>query len=147
MLVARKMHNAGHQRITEVRRMINVNPENVRFIIDKAREFHAKEEVSFPEPPLSPADDWALQALADHQDDLSLLEVKAAIDDLEPDQQIEVVALMWLGRGDFALEEWDDAVEQARSAYNARTAEYLMSTPLVADYLEEALNVQGYENE
>lgn len=127
--------------------MINVNPENIRFLIDKAREFHAKEDVTFPESPGSPADDWALQALADHQDDLSYQEGKAVIDDLEPDQQIELVAMMWLGRGDFMPEEWDDAVEQARAAYNARTADYLLSTPLLADYLEEALDALGYENE
>jgi hypothetical protein len=125
--------------------MIDVNPETVCFIIDKAREFHAKEQVSIPEPPTSPADDWALQVLADHLDDFSYQELKLTIDDLDPDQQICLVALMWLGRGDFDLEEWDDALQQARDAYNGRSADYLIATPLVADYLEEALNAHGYE--
>ena len=124
--------------------MIDVNPDTVCFIIEKAREFHAKEQVSIPEVPTSPADDWALQVLADHLDDFSYQELRATINDLEPDQQICLVALMWLGRGDFDLEEWDDALEQARDAYNGRTAEYLISTPLVADYLEEGLNTHGY---
>jgi hypothetical protein len=125
--------------------MIDVNPETVCFIIDKAREFHAKEQVSIPEPPTSPADDWALQVLADHQDDACYQELKIIIDDLEPDQQICLVALMWLGRGDFALEEWHDALAQARDAYNGRSADYLIATPLVAEYLEEGLNAHGYQ--
>jgi hypothetical protein len=125
--------------------MIDVNPDTVCFLIDKAREFHAKEQVSIPEPPDSPADDWALQVLADHAGDLTYEELKYTIDDLEPDQQICLVALMWLGRGDFTLEDWDEALETARESYNARTAEYLIATPLVADYLEEGLNLHGYE--
>lgn len=125
--------------------MIDLNPDTVCFIVDKAREFHAKEQVSIPEAPTSPADDWAQQVLADHLDDFSYQELKTTIDDLEPDQQVSLVALMWLGRGDFALEEWDDALAQALDAYNGRTAEYLISTPLVADYLEEGLNIHGYQ--
>lgn len=124
--------------------MIDINPETVCHIIDKAREFHAKEAVSIPEPPTSPADDWARQVLADHIDDLTYSEVRYNVRDLEPDQQICLVALMWLGRGDFTLEEWSDALEQARAAFTSRTAEYLISTPLVADYLEEGLHAHGY---
>ena len=122
--------------------MIDLNPENVYFIIEKMREFHAKEAVSIPEVPTSPTDDWALQVLADHLDDSSYGEACAAIDDLEPDQQITLVALMWLGRGDYSIDEWDEAL-----AYNGRTADYLSATPMVADYLEEGLNEHGYTNE
>ena len=97
--------------------------------------------------PTSPADDWAAQVLADHVDDTSYTEVCAVIDDLEPDQQITLVALMWLGRGDYSIDEWEEALAEARAAYNGRTADYLGATPLVADYLEEGLNEHGYTNE
>lgn len=127
--------------------MIDLNPDIVQFIIDKSREFQAKEAVSIPEPPNSPADDWAMQVLADHADDFTYQELASTINDLEPDQQITLVALMWLGRGDFSIEEWDDALAQARDAYNARSAEYLIATPLLSDYLEEGLSAHGYESE
>jgi hypothetical protein len=124
--------------------MIDVNPDTVCFLIGKAREFHAKEQVSIPEAPTSPADDWALQVLADHLDDFTYQELKTTIDDLDPDQQVCLVALMWLGRGDFLLDEWPEALETAQDAHNARTAEYLIATPLLADYLEDGLNQHGY---
>jgi hypothetical protein len=127
--------------------MLNVNPETICFIINKAREFHAKEEVVIPEEPNSPADNWAMQVLADHADDMTLQELKSTIEDLEPDQQIELVALMWVGRGDFSEEEWEGAVEEAQGNWNPRTAEYLMATPLVADYLDEGLSLLGYSCE
>lgn len=124
--------------------MLELNPDLVCLIVARAREFHAKEQVVLPEEPFNPGDDWALQILADHLDDLSYREVVAAIDDLEPDQQASLVALMWLGRGDFDVEEWDAALEQAMEQANDRTAEYLLATPLVADFLEEGLDLLGY---
>jgi len=125
--------------------MLSIDLDTIQFIIDRAREFHVKESVSIPEEPISPADDWARQVLADHAGDPTYAELAATIDDLEPDQQIELVALMWLGRGDFDIEEWDDAVAQARSAYNGRTADYLIATPMLPDYLSEAVELHGYE--
>ena len=124
--------------------MFDLNPETVCFIIVKAREFHAKEEVTIPEEPDSPSDDWAMQVLADHMSDLTYLEFKSAVNDLEPDQQASLVALMWVGRGDFSSDEWEDAVSEALDSWTELTPEYLIARPLVADYLEEGLAEFGY---
>jgi hypothetical protein len=109
---------------------LDLNRDIVQTIIDKARRFHAKEEVTFPEEdPLSPAEDWAMQVLADHADDPVVQELTSTVDALEPDQQAKLVALMWLGRGDYSLDEWSEAVAQAQDEWNGRTAEYLIGTP------------------
>lgn len=123
---------------------MDLNPEIVCFLIDLAKEFHVKEDVTLPESSSNPSDDWSPQVLADHQDDPSYQELVTQIEDLEPDQQITLVALMWLGRGDFTLEEWPEAQEQAAASYNNRSAEYLITTPLVADYWREGLNLLEY---
>ena len=120
-------------------RELELNRETVAFIIDKAHEFHVKEGVTIPEESLSPSDDWGRQALAAHGDDPGVQELRNTIDDLEPDQQVMLVALMWVGRGDYALEEWDDALAHARDSWNKRTADYLIGTPMLADYLAEGL--------
>lgn len=127
--------------------MLSIHPDTVCFIIAKAREFQAKEQVVIPDTPSSPSDDWALQVLADHIDDLCLLEVKTSVNDLDLEQQAELVALMWLGRGDYELDEWDTAIEDALDAQSDNTAEYLMAHPYVADYLEEGLIQHGYSCE
>ena len=44
--------------------MSNINPDTVCFIIAKAKQFHAKEEVVISQVPLSSSDDWARQGLA-----------------------------------------------------------------------------------
>jgi hypothetical protein len=124
--------------------MFDLNPQIVCFLIDKAHEFHVKEEVSIPETPGSPTEDWARQVLADHADDPTYQELHGTIEQLEPDQQVQLVALMWLGRGDFEVEEWDDAFDEAGDAWTEHTADYLIATPLLADYLSEGLDLLGY---
>jgi hypothetical protein len=120
--------------------LLEVNPDTVRFLVDKMRQFQVKEGVTFPDP----SDDWSRQILADYADDPAVSEIRAAIDDLEPDQQVELVALAWIGRGDFGAEEWDAARAQARESWNERTADYLIGTPLAADFLEEGLDQLGF---
>lgn len=127
--------------------MLNINPETVCFIIAKARQFHAKEEVSIPEVPTSPTDDWARQVLADHSDDLCFQEIRSTIFDLEPDQMIELVALMWLGRGDAELDEWGNLLQDVGAVISRNTPEYLMAHPMVAEYLTEGLIQHGYSCE
>ncbi len=124
-----------------------VNPETIGYIIILAREFHAKEQVSIPEEPLSSTSDWAMQVLADHMDDPTYNELKSMIDDLEPDQQVQLVALMWLGRGTYSTEEWDDALQEAGDSWTNNTADYLIGTPLLSNYLEEGLTKLGYSTE
>jgi len=125
--------------------MLNLGLETICFIIAKAREFQAKEQVVIPDPTGS-GDDWALQVLADHQGDLTVQEVTAAIADLDSDLQAELIALMWVGRGDFAIEEWDDTLAYAQQEVEEHnsTASYLLAHPMVSDHLEEGLIAHGY---
>lgn len=126
--------------------MLELNPGIVCRIIDQAREFLAQEGVVIPETPGGSEidSDQAMQVLAAHAGDLTYRQLKAAIDDLEARQQAELVALMWLGRGDYAPDEWEDIRRQAREQWSEHTAEYLLATPLVADFLEAGLEALGY---
>ena len=126
---------------------MDVRPDKVCFIIQKAHEFHAKEEVVIPEEPSAPSDDWALQVLADHSDDPSYQELRDLISTMDTEEQVNLVALMWLGRGDYAGDEWDTALADARQRLSSHTAEYIIATPMVADYLEEGLTMLGYSCE
>ena len=124
-----------------------ISPEKVCFIIVKAREFDAKDQVTEPDPASNPSDDKELAVLEDHRDDPAVDEIRSLIDCLSEDEQIDLVALMWLGRDDYSANEWPSVREEAARAHNARTAEYLLGTPLVADFLEEGLSKLGYSCE
>jgi hypothetical protein len=126
--------------------MLNIGLDTICFIIAKARELQAKEQVVIPQTPESPSDDWAMQVLADHSEDMSLQEVKTSVEDLDAEQQAELLALMWLGRGDYVLDEWEAAVADAMDQYEEHdnTALYLLAHPMVANELEEGLIAHGY---
>lgn len=72
-------------------------------------------------------------------EDSSLEELLGYIQALDEEEQVELIALTWLGRGDYEREEWDDVMDAARERHNDRTAHYLLGIPLLADYLEEGL--------
>ena len=63
---------------------------------------------------------------------------------MNEDEQIDLVALTWLGRGDGTLDDWDELrAPRPRGAHNKRTAAYLLGIPVLADYLEEGLSLFG----
>ncbi len=126
---------------------ISIDPEQVCFIIVKARELDAKVAPDDPDSGSNAADDGEVDILEDFADDPTLQELTEAIEALNADQHIELVAMMWLGRGDFDVEEWDEALAEAASNAERSTASYLAGTPLVGDYLEEGYTALGYSCE
>lgn len=127
--------------------VLTISPEIVCFVIIKTREFDAKDEVTEPDPGSNPADDKDVEVLENHEDDPVVEEVTSLINSLSEDEQIDLVALMWLGRDDYSASDWPAVREEAARAHNRRTAEYLLGTPLVGDFLEEGLALLGYSCE
>ena len=122
--------------------MLDVDMDTLQRLTQLAREFHAKEAVVIPDPPADGSDDWALQVLANHAGDLSLQEFRTVVGDLSPEAQQQLVALLWLGREDFAPDEWDEARTEAKRAWGPNTADYLLAHPLLSDYWERGLELQ-----
>jgi hypothetical protein len=124
--------------------MITIDPDKVCAIIVKARAFDAKADIVEEDPGSNMAEDEMLEVLEDYEDDATGDELAAFIQTLNVDEQCELVALAWIGRGSFTKEEWREALAEARHAHNARTAEYLMGLPLLGDYLADGLAEFGH---
>jgi len=123
--------------------MPTIDLDKVCWVILKAREFDAKTAPVEEEPGSNPIDEDMREILEAYPEDTVEEEFKAFIDSLNEDEQVELVALAWVGRGSFSAEEWPEAVAEARRAHNDRTAEYLLGMPLLSDYLEEGLAAFG----
>jgi len=122
---------------------LSVSDEKLCFIIAKAREFDAKDEVTDPDDSSNPSDDAMISVLEDHKDDPVVQEIASLIHDMSVDEQVDLVTLAWLGRGDGSLGEWNELRAEAARAHNNRTASYLLGMPLLADYLDEAISQFG----
>lgn len=126
--------------------MFRISPETVCYIIFRARELDVVEDdvpADEGDEGSNPVDEGFRQILVPHGDDPTLAEISEAIEDLNEDEQAELVALMWLGRGDYTPSEWPEIVREARRRHTGPTASYLLGTPLLADYLHEGLVQMG----
>lgn len=119
--------------------MPDINLDKVCFVIVKAREYDVQYR-PLEGDDSNASDDNFVSVFGSDKDDSVRKEIKQFIDAMDEDEQCELVALCWVGRGDFSAEEWDEAVEEARSRRQGSTADYLIGTPLVSDYLEEGLS-------
>jgi hypothetical protein len=125
--------------------MLDIAADKLRFIIDKAREFDVKVEVDDPDSGSDSADDsmGMREILEDLADDPTAQELRDAIDALNEDEQLALVALVWIGRGTYEPKEWRTALADARREHVGSTSTYLMGTPLLADYIEAGLEAMG----
>ena len=120
---------------------LTISPEKVFFIIVKGREFDEQVAPSDPDSGSNPADDREIDELEEHADNPVVQEVKAAIARLNIDEQLDLLALTWLGRGDF--DTFAEARQEAEGLEDVHAARYLIGTPLLGDYLEEGLSSLG----
>jgi len=123
---------------------LDIAPEKVAHVIIKAREYDAKVGPWDDTPENGDAEDDPSTILEDYTSDPTRAELAGFIERLNYDEQANLVALMWVGRGTYEKEEFDEAVDTARAERINATAGYLMGIPLLADYLEEGLEKMGY---
>src|SRR5579859_6465090 len=83
---------------------LNISGEKVCYIILKAREFDVKVDPVEPDTGSNPTDEDQREVIEDHEDDPTLAELKSAINDLNEDEIVDLIALAWVGRGDFGRE-------------------------------------------
>jgi hypothetical protein len=113
--------------------MLEINQGIVCNIIKKAREINIVSDLTLLEDRDDLSDAEWKQALAEYQDEL------------EPDQQEDIIALMYIGRGDYTKHEWKDARQQALTVKITSRADYLISKNMLADYLTEGLAALDYD--
>lgn len=121
--------------------MFTMSLEKVCYVIAKARELDVKvapEELD---------DDGMGRILEDYADDPTLAELRSFLQAQSDDEVRELLALTWIGRGDYTADEWTEVLAQISDVREQRTVEYLIGTPLLADFLEEAISQFGHSCE
>lgn len=123
--------------------MLTIPLEKLFFIVEKAREFDAEVPADAGDSDSNPTDDGESGILLDTPDNGTLEELRDAIVGLNVDEQEDLLALISIGRGDFSQGEWKAARRQAHEIRTTSEADYLIGTPLLSDYLEEAVSMLG----
>jgi hypothetical protein len=126
---------------------LGIDPDKVCYLITLARQFQAKVEPVEADPGSNMADDGFREILEDYADDPVVIEMRQFLTDLNVEEYRNLLAVMWVGRGDYDAEEWDDALTEAEAVRAERGPDYLIGTPLLSDHLEEGLEELGYSCE
>jgi len=122
---------------------LSISPEKVCYVAVKAREYDVKDVMTIPDEGSNATDDAMVSVLEDRPDDPVAQELRGFIGAMTEDEQVDLVALAWLGRGDGTADDWNELRAEAARAHNNRTASYLLGMPLLADHLEEGLSQFG----
>jgi hypothetical protein len=125
--------------------MLNIPVETVAFIAIKAKEWDSKVASLGLSDGSNPSDDNAGIVLEYEDEDTDAYELASAIERLNDDEKADLIALTWIGRGDF--DDYEEALEMALERMNDRTASYLMGDPRLGDHLSEGLSMLGYSPE
>ncbi|WP_137126858.1 DUF3775 domain-containing protein [Roseomonas sp. HF4] len=118
---------------------LGISLEAVAAIVDAARAVQEGEESGALAR--EEEDEEGLDAEDDENMDEDAL--RAFIADLNEDEQASLIALAWIGRGDYTGAEWDEARSLAKERNIRDPAEYLLGIDMLGDMLEEGLSELG----
>jgi hypothetical protein len=121
---------------------LGISLEAVAAIVDNVRALQGKEET---EPEQASEDENSEAALLQETpDDMTEASLRAFIGELNEDEQASLIALSWVGRGDYGPEEWDEARALAVDRNDGRdTADYLLAMDNLGDLLAEGVAAFG----
>ncbi len=117
--------------------MLNIPPSKVAQIILLAHELRMNSgEMEILTEDLS---DDEVQTMGRMDDS----EIRSFIDDLNEEEQIDLIALAWIGRDTFTVDELDEARATVESEATSSAADYLIGMPNLAEFLESGLDAFG----
>ena len=122
---------------------LGLDRETLAYIVLKAKAFDTLVAPDDTTDASDAPDDRFVDALEDEKDNPTERELQAAIASLDADARAELVALAWVGRGDYEASEWREALAAARDRAETSTARYLMGIPLLGDYIEDGADQLG----
>jgi hypothetical protein len=129
---------------------LTIAPDTVRLIVEKARTVSAAINENYDdgaehevEIDGDARDNHHHDGLAEEEtEDMTERELRQIVRELNVDEAAELIALTWIGRGDYEATEFAEAVAEARQR-NYRPTRYLLGMPMLGDWLEEGLEAIG----
>jgi hypothetical protein len=122
---------------------LRINPDKVCGFLQAARESAAKIPATTGDRTTT-GDDSPLTFMEDNgEQDTAREQMVEFVGGLNVEEQVDLLALIYLGRGDFDLAEWDSALTEARDRIAAGDADFMIGDRALPAYLGEALDAFG----
>ena len=127
---------------------LRISSEKVCAFIEAAREVAGK-VASTSGDRTTTGDDSKLETIVDepgqdlYEGDERRRQMVEFVAGLNVEEQTDLLALIWLGRGDYDIAEWDDALEEAEARIAARDPDYMIGDAGLPEYLGGGLEAFG----
>jgi hypothetical protein len=118
---------------------LGISLESVAAIVDAARAVQEGEESGA----ISRADEDEEGLDAEDDENMDEDALRAFISELNEDEQASLIALAWIGRGDYEADDWEEARNLARERNMRDPAGDLLGIEMLGDMLEEGLEALG----
>ena len=126
---------------------LRISTAKVEDFIEAAREVAGKITPTTGDQTTT-GDDSELVSIEDYPgDDARAEEIREFIAGLNVDEQIDLLALIFVGRGDFDIAEWNEAISEAGARIAQRDADYMIGDAALPEYLGAALDAVGEGSE
>ena len=122
---------------------LRISSEKVCAFIEAAREVAGKVP-STAGYRTTTGDDSKLVTIEDNPgEDSRRQQMVEFVAGLNVEEQTDLLALIWLGRGDYDIDEWDDALAEAEARIAARDPDYMIGDAALPEYLGDGLEAFG----
>jgi len=116
---------------------LGVSLETVATVVDLARALQGTEETDPAQATEDANSESAL--LQETPDDMTEDALRQFIEELNEDEQASLIALAWIGRGDYGPEDWEEARALAAERNEGDAASYLLEMDMLGDLLAEGV--------
>jgi hypothetical protein len=122
---------------------LRISAQKVCDFIEAAREVAGKIEPTTGDG-TTPGDDSKLVTIEDYPgEDDRRGQMEEFISGLNIDEQVDLLAMIYVGRGDFDFGDWLDAVREASARIADRDPDYMIGDAALPEYLGAALDAFG----
>lgn len=127
---------------------LRISTEKICAFIEAARELAGKVPSTAGDR-TSTGDDSKLQTIVDepeqdpYERDERRREMVEFVAGLNVEEQTDLLALIWIGRGDYELEDWESALAEAEARIAARDPDYMIGDSALPEYLGDGLDAFG----
>lgn len=127
---------------------LTISLDKICFLIKKGHQFEGDVRSGEMSGDEAHTEDLDIEGLEVEDMDLpheepGMDELSAFFENLNDDEGLDLVVLMWIGRGTYEKEDWEEARKIATKEATQSVADYLLGTPLLAEHLENGLEAFG----
>jgi hypothetical protein len=122
---------------------LRISSEKVCDLIFQTRAYLGKVAPSSPDDTQDEEDDQPLAPMVERPGDATMEQLDEFITGLNEEERTDLLALLWLGRGDYDLDSWAAATAEARRQVAAGDARWDLDEESTPEFIEAGLEQFG----